>query len=272
MLAAAHGLPDFRPAPGVTHEDHDEEHTGYALAVRVHTLNTGVTVDQADRAVDGYLFEVTKRDDLIVFSGFYDATATRYTTTATWRTEAGAQASFQAATAVSSGNYLTAMTESAYYLGTVDTFAELLEIHSAVLLGNAGAVSVAQLANPSVYNASSMTAGIANNTVPFWEGQSGAIDFTTSFPDTPTSNTHLIVQSSWNSTADVDSGAPAVISHITSQFPGALTGTVTYKGAIRNFWHSAPGTTPPLPGGAASAMASPSAWLAAAALLAWVLA
>jgi hypothetical protein len=249
-LVCCYSLVDFVPAPGVTHADHDEEHTGYAMSVRVHTLKNGVTVSQADRAIDGYLFEVTKRDDLIIYAGFYDSTVSRYVTVATWRTEAGAVASFDAAVAVPSGNYLNQITEETYYLGTLGHFAENLEIHSAVLLGNAAAVHIAALTRPSVYNQSSMLPVIINDAVSVWEPLTGSLDFTVLFPNLPTANTHFITALSWNTTADETAGTSVITADYTTRFPSAFT-AVTYKGAIRNFYHAEPGTTPAAPKNAA---------------------
>jgi hypothetical protein len=246
LLVCIESRATFKPAPGVVHADHDEEHTDYALSVRVHTLKAGVTVDQADQAVDGFVFELTKRDDLIVYYGFHDATANRYITTATWRTEAGAQASFTAAVAVASGNYLQQLTEESYYLGTVAYFKSVLEVHSAVLLGNAVAVKICNLALVRTWNSTSMLSAIVNYTSPYWEGLSGGLDFSTCFPDSPTADTHFVTQFTWNSTADATAGSPLVQAEYNSRFPGAFGTTTIYSGAVRNFWHSEPGTTPPV--------------------------
>jgi hypothetical protein len=248
MGALVAGAPGFKPAGSVSHADHDDTHVGYTLSVSVNTFKTGVTVAQADAAVDAFMFEVTKRDDLIVLSAFCAnceplSAASKYVLASTWRTTAGQQASEAAALGISAGNYLTRLTEETEYVGVLSNFYELLEVHSAAEDGYTTSVRIATLTQPTVQNATAISPQIESGLRPIFEGLTGAVDYTVLFPTLPVANEKLVAQATWNSTASEAAGITPLSSWYSSSLPSVTT-DVVYSGVIRNFWHSAPGTTP----------------------------
>jgi len=249
------GLPGWRPAPGVYHDDHNDDHVGYALTVRLHTLNPGYTYMQAAQAVDNYLYQVSTRDDVVELYGFWDTAHSIYVTTGTWRTAQGALDSYNYAVSVTTGpfpgNYLTTLTEVAYYAGTVNAFQEYLEFHSTPEGGYVTAVELCKLGNPAVWNQATMIPYIDNTTIPSVVSP-GVLDYSVCFPTLPTSGSIYFTQSTWNHTADAQAGLAAIQNDFNTLFGGnVLVNCTVYTDTILNFWHSAPGVTPAWSGTAA---------------------
>jgi len=271
-LGVAWALPGWRPAPGVYHVDHNDDHVGYALTIRLHTLNPGYTYMQAAQAVDNFLYQVTTRDDVVEFYGFWDAVHNTYVTTGTWRTAQGALDSYNYALSVTTGpypgNYLTTLTETVYEAGLVNAFQEYLEFHSTPEGGYVTAVELCNLGNPSVWNQQTLIPYIDNTTIPsVVTEQTGVLDYSVCFPTLPSSGGIFFTQSTWNHTADASAGLAAIQADFNSLFGGnVLVNCTVYTATILNFWHSAPGVTPAW--SAAAAVHPATAALTALALLA----
>jgi len=271
LVAGVTALPGWLPAPGIFHLDHSDDHVGYALTVRVNQLKSGFTYMQAAQLVDNYLFEVTKRDDVVEFYGFWDAQHSVYVTTGTWRTAQGALDSYNAAISSTSGNYHNALTETLYQVGTVNAFNEYLEFHSTPIGGYVTAVELCTLGMPTVWNQTTMIPVINNDTIPnVMNVQPGVLDYSVSFPTLPVANEFYFTQSSWNHTTDATNGLANLQADFANKFgPNVFAASppcVVYTDTILNFWHSAPGTTPGLSGAATATPAG--ALLVALALLA----
>lgn len=163
ILVVAHEEDHNDDLPCYNKEDHNEDHTGYFETIRLHTLTAGTTIAQATEAIDKYLDYVIESkkaivtklnfllgDDVIEYFGFYDDASSTYVTCATWRTEAGAQASFDYGT--SNAPYSQQLTLVQSFNGNITNFLEVLEIHSASERSYFKGVRIANLLQPSIWN------------------------------------------------------------------------------------------------------------------------
>lgn len=248
MSSALRGVSaTFYPYPNVDHADHNDDHLGYFVTLRVNTLLPGATVAQGVQALTAYLYQVTARDDLIEYGAFFDNATDSFVTTGLWRTQAGAEASFDAA--IAAANYKLWMTQSFYYGGTVRNFFELEEVHSAVELGLYRQMRVSTLVNPRAWNSTNIPAIVQQNVFPVAQQLPGIIDYTTTYPVVPFANTFWMTEKTYSNASIFSRDSSALEPTIQQYLGDKLGDDIFYEGQITVFWHSAPGRTDPLPQG-----------------------
>lgn len=248
LSSAARGVSaTFYPYPNVDHADHNDDHLGYWVTLRVNELLPGATVEQGVQALTAYLYQVTARDDLIEYGAFFDNATDSFVTTGLWRTQAGAEASYEYG--LSRANYKLWMSQAFYYGGTVRNFFELEEVHSAVELGLFRQMRVSALVNPRVWNSTNIPPIVQQNVFPVAQQLPGIIDYTTTYPTVPFGNVFWMTEKTYSNASTFSRDTSALEPTIQQYLGDKLGDDIFYEGQISVFWHSAPGRTDPLPAG-----------------------
>jgi hypothetical protein len=247
LLLGAFASAEFYPFPGISHADHNDDHVGYWITMRIHQLLPGVTVQQATDALTAYLYQISARDDVIEYIAFYNNQTQEYITTGLWRDRAGSEASF--AFALTRANYKLFMSQSVEYAGTVQNFFENQAIHSESALGLYRQMRISSLEQPTKFNITNIPAIVQANILPVAQTLPGIFDYTTTYPTVPFANVFWMTEKTY-SNRSVFAAGDSQLEPTVQQFLGdKLLNDIFYEGQITVFWHSAPGVTAALPAG-----------------------
>jgi hypothetical protein len=241
----------FQPYQNVSHMDHNDDHDGYTLNIRVLTPLPCTTECQIAQALDAFLYQMTQKDDIIIFDAFFDTTNGVWVVSETWRTTAGAAASFAFASSIVNLNLW--LTQTVLYQGIIDDFLELEEIHSISEQALYHSVRVSTLSNPVTFNVTLASQLInqyvltqfANLGYPI--SALGGVDYTSTYPTAPAANTYWLTESTYYNATTLAYGEQYLQPTINQYLNGFFTNDFFYQGVVQVFWHSAPGVTAAVP-------------------------